>query len=616
MTHGYHGKILRVNLTTAELRDEPLSEALARQYLGGSGLAARYLYDETNAATDPLGLDSLLCFMVGPFVGTPVPAANRFAVAARSPLTGIWGEADSGGRWGSALKGAGYDGILITGRAKSPAYLWIEDGQAELRDASHLWGLDTYELDLGAEMACIGPAGERGVRFASVMTGRHDGRAAGRTGMGAVMGSKNLKAIACRGHQRPSLADREALVRSVREMIPAIRQGTANMHKYGTANGLLSFERLGDMPIRNWRVGKWTQGAESISGQHMAETILTDTYACGGCPIGCGRVVEITQGPYAGVKGAGPEYETCAVMGSLCLIDDIEAVAKLHELCNRYGMDVISTGAVIAFAMEAKEKGLIEEGPDWGDAQGAIALLERIAHQEDDLARLLGQGVRAAAAELGGQAQEFAMHVKGLEMPMHDPRAFYSIAPGYATSNRGACHLQALSHIFARSVTMPEIGVHEVLDRHAVEGKGELAANAQNLMCLFDSLTQCKFVMFGGVKLTHMTEWLRAITGWDVTNEEMLTIGERIYNLKRMYNVRLGVSRKDDTLPPRILVHRFPEGGAAGRLPPLGQMLADYYQARCWTVEGIPSPEKLAELGLEEAIEDLPWAMGDIMSKR
>ena len=616
MTHGYHGKILRVNLTTAELRDEPLSEALARQYLGGSGLAARYLYDETNAATDPLGLDSLLCFMVGPFVGTPVPAANRFAVAARSPLTGIWGEADSGGRWGSALKGAGYDGILITGRAKSPAYLWIEDGQAELRDASHLWGLDTYELDLGAEMACIGPAGERGVRFASVMTGRHDGRAAGRTGMGAVMGSKNLKAIACRGHQRPSLADREALVRSVREMIPAIRQGTANMHKYGTANGLLSFERLGDMPIRNWRVGKWTQGAESISGQHMAETILTDTYACGGCPIGCGRVVEITQGPYAGVKGAGPEYETCAVMGSLCLIDDIEAVAKLHELCNRYGMDVISTGAVIAFAMEAKEKGLIEEGPDWGDAQGAIALLERIAHQEDDLARLLGRGVRAAAAELGGQAQEFAMHVKGLEMPMHDPRAFYSIAPGYATSNRGACHLQALSHIFARSVTMPEIGVHEVLDRHAVEGKGELAANAQNLMCLFDSLTQCKFVMFGGVKLTHMTEWLRAITGWDVTNEEMLTIGERIYNLKRMYNVRLGVSRKDDTLPPRILVHRFPEGGAAGRLPPLGQMLADYYQARCWTVEGIPSPEKLAELGLEEAIEDLPWAMGDIMSKR
>jgi len=610
MAHGYRGKILRVDLTTGELRDEPLPEALARMYLGGSGLAAHYLYDETDDSTDPLGPHNLLCFMVGPFVGTPVPASNRFAAAARSPLTGIWGEADCGGRWGGALKSAGYDGILITGRAAPPVYLWIEDGQAELRDASHLWGLDTYELDLGAEMVCIGPAGERGVRFASVMSGRHDGRAAGRAGMGAVMGSKNLKAIACRGRQRASLADREALVHSVRQIIPTIRQGTANMHRYGTANGLLSFERMGDMPIRNWAVGQWTEGAERISGQHMAETILTDTYACGGCPIGCGRVVEITQGPYAGVKGAGPEYETCASMGALCVIDDIQAVAKLNELCNRYGMDTISTGSVIAFTMEAKERGLIEEGPDWGDAQGAIALVERIARQEDDLARLLGQGVRAAAGQLGGRAEEFAIQIKGMELPMHDPRAFYSLAAAYATSNRGACHLQALSHIFARTVTMPEIGVHEVVDCHAVEGKGELVAKAQDLMCLFDSLKQCKFVMFGGVKLSHMTEWLRAITGWDVDNEEMLTIGERIYNLKRMYNVRLGVSRKDDTLPSRILVHRFQEGGAVGRLPPLGQMLADYYQARGWTAEGIPTPEKLAELALEEAIGDLPYPVG------
>jgi len=600
MAHGYHGRILRVNLTSGGLQDEPLPEARARLYLGGSGLAARYLYDETDACTDPLGPENLLCFMVGPFTGTPVPASNRFAVAARSPLTGIWGETDCGGRWGGALKSAGYDGILITGQAESPAYLWIEDGQAELRDASHLWGLDTYELDLGAEMVCIGPAGERGVRFASVMSGRHDGRAAGRTGMGAVMGSKKLKAIACRGRQRAPLVDREALVQSVRQIIPAIRQGTANMHRYGTANGLLTFERLGDMPIRNWAAGQWTEGAERISGQRMAETILTDTYACGGCPIGCGRVVEITRGPYAGVKGAGPEYETCASMGALCLIDDIEAVAKLNELCNRYGMDTISAGSVIAFTMEAKEQGLVGEGPDWGDAEGAIKLVERIAGQEDDLARLLGQGVRAAAARLGGQAEEFAIEAKGMELPMHDPRAFYSLAPAYATSSRGGCHLQALSHIFARSVTMPEIEIHEVVDRYAVEGKGELVARAQDLMCLFDSLKQCKFVMFGGVKLSHMTEWLRAITGWDADNAEMLTIGERISNLKRMINVRLGVSRKDDTLPPRVLVHRFEEGGAAGKLPPLGRMLADYYQARGWTAEGIPTLEKLAELGLEE----------------
>jgi aldehyde:ferredoxin oxidoreductase len=538
--------------------------------------------------------------MAGPFTGTPVPASNRFAVAARSPLTGIWGEADCGGRWGGALKGAGYDGIVIIGQAESPAYLWIEDGQAELRDASHLWGLDTYELDLGAEMVCIGPAGERGVRFASVMSGRHDGRAAGRAGMGAVMGAKNLKAIACSGRQRAPLADREALVQCVRQIVPTIREGTANMHRYGTANGLLTFERMGDMPIRNWSGGQWPEGAERISGQHMAETILTGTYACGGCPIGCGRMVEISKGPYEGVKGAGPEYETCASMGSLCLIDDIQAVAKLNELCNRLGLDTISTGSVIAFVMEAKERGMLQEGPDWGDAQGAIALVERLARQEDDLSRLLGLGVRAAADHLGGQAEEFAIQVKGMELPMHDPRAFYSLAPAYATSSRGGCHLQALSHIYARSVIMPEIGVHEVLDRHTVEGKGALVAPAQDLMCLFDSLKQCKFVLFGGVKLSHMTGWLRAITGWDIHNEEMLTIGERISNLKRMYNVRLGVSRKDDTLPLRILVHRFQEGGAEGRLPPLGRMLADYYQARGWTPEGIPTRAKLTELGLEE----------------
>ena len=243
---------------------------------------------------------------------------------------------------------------------------------------------------------------------------------------------------------------------------------------------------------------------------------------------------------------------------------------------------------------------MLQEGPDWGDAQGAIALVERLARQEDDLARLLGLGVRAAAAQLGGNAEEFAIQVKGMELPMHDPRAFYSLAPAYATSSRGGCHLQALSHVFSRSVTMPEIGVHEVLDRHAVEGKGALVAPAQDLMCLFDSLKQCKFVLFGGVKLSHMTGWLRAITGWDMRNEEMLTIGERISNLKRMYNVRLGLSRKDDTLPLRILVHRFQEGGAAGKLPPLGRMLADYYQARGWSPEGIPTRAKLAELGLEE----------------
>jgi aldehyde:ferredoxin oxidoreductase len=616
--HGYHGRILRVDLTSGKIWDELLPETLARQYLGGSGLAAWFLYHETDAATDPRGPDNLLCFLVGPFTGTPVPTSNRFAVAARSPLTGIWGESDCGGRWGAALKESGFDGILISGQAPSPVCLWVEDGQAELRDASDMWGMDTYELDLGAEMVCIGPAAERGVRFAAIMSGREDGRAAGRTGLGTVMGVKRLKAIACRGRQRAGLADRTGLLASVRPMsrnlrgttvpplqgasTPAPSTASVGLHEYGTAGAVPALERFGDMPIRNWTVGEWEDGAQRISGQQMAETILTGTYACGGCPIGCGRVVEIKGGRFAGVKGAGPEYETLAAMGSLCLVDDLEAIAKLNEMCNRYGMDTITTGSVIAFVMEAKERGLLEEGPDWGDADGAIALVERIVRQEDDLARLLGQGVRAAAEKLGGQAREFAIHSKGLELPMHDPRGFFSAALGYATSNRGGCHLQAMSHVFERSVTMPEIGVHQPLDRHATERKGELVARAQDLMCLFDSLKVCKFAMLGGVRLSHLTDWLRAITGWDVDNEEMLAIGERIYNLKRMFNVRLGVSRKDDSVPTRLLVHRLAEGGTAGKLPPLGEMLADYYAARGWTPEGIPATEKLQGLGLRHSV--------------
>ncbi len=601
MPDGYCGTILRVNLTEGKVSRQSLEEGLLRQYIGGSGLAARFLYDETTAETDPLGPDNVLAFMTGPMVGTRVPTSNRFAAAARSPLTGLWGESDCGGRWGGELKRAGFDGILITGQAANPVYLWVEDGQAELRDASELWGLDTYELDLDGEVVCIGPAGERGVRYAAIMSGGRDGRAAGRCGLGAVMGSKKLKAIAVKGSSRVRAHDEARLTRSLRDILPVVKEHTAGMSRNGTAGGVLAFERVGDLPIENWRGGSWAEQAEAISGPRMTDTILTGTYACGGCPIGCGRVVEVNEGPFAGVKGAGPEYETCASFGSLCLIDDLPAVAKLNELCNRYGIDTISAGAVVAFAMEARERGLLDEGPAWGDAEGAVRLVHQIGQREGDLGRLLGEGVRRVAEAWGGRALDFAIHVKGLELPMHDPRAYFSLAVGYATSSRGACHLQSFGHVFARAAaTLPELGYSEPLDRHAAEGKGALTATTQDVMALFDSLKLCKFILFGKVTLTPILTWLDCVTGWGMGQEELMRVGERISNLRRMFNVRLGASRKDDWLPLRILVHRRGAGGAPDALPPLGRMLADYYAARGWDEEGIPRPEKLAELGLQK----------------
>lgn len=599
MPNGYCGTILRVNLTEGKITRQSLEEGLLRQYIGGSGLVARFLYDETTVETDPLGPDSVLAFMAGPLVGTRVSTSNRFAAAARSPLTGLWGESDCGGRWGGELKRTGFDGILITGQAASPVYLWVEDDQAELRDAGELWGLDTYELDLSEEVVCIGPAGERGVRYAAIMSGGRHGRAAARCGLGAVMGSKKLKAIAVKGSGRVQAHDEEGLTRSLREILPMVKEHTAGMSRNGTAGGLVTFEKSGDLPIENWRGGSWSEQAEAISGPRMTETILTDTYACGGCPIGCGRVVEVTEGPFAGVKGAGPEYETCASFGSLCLIDDLPAIAKINELCNRYGMDTISAGAVVAFAMEAREKGLLDEGPAWGDAEGVVRLVHQIGQREGELGWLLGEGVRRVAEMWGGRAMDFAIHVKGMELPMHDPRAFFSLAVGYATSSRGACHLQAFSHVFERVLTMPELGYPESLPRFQVEGKGGITAKLQDLMALFDSLKLCKFILFGQVNLEIILTWLNSVTGWEMGQEELMQIGERINNLRRMFNVRLGASRKDDWLPLRILVHRRGQGGAPDTLPPLGQMLADYYAFRGWDEEGIPRPEKLAELGLQ-----------------
>ena len=609
---GYAGKILRVDLSQGRVEMQALEEGLAKKFIGGSGLAAKILYDETGPETDPLGPENRLIFMTGPFAATPVITSGRHAVVTKSPLTGVFAESDSGGTWGPFLKRAGFDGVVIAGKSNKPVYIWVSDGKAEIRDATHLWGKDTYELEpiirkethSEAVVTSIGPAGEKGVRFASILNDGKDARAAGRGGTGAVMGSKNLKAIAVHGNQEIEMADPEGLRASLKEISPMVAKNAEGMRKNGTAGGVSAFEALGSLPLKNWKYqGRWEQQAAKIAGPAVTEKMLTGIYYCEKCVIGCGRRVKIDKGPYAGVEGAGPEYETIALLGSLCLVDDLEAIAKANELCNRYGMDTISCGAAIAFGMEAYEKGLITKKETgelellWGRGDVMVKMVEKIGKREG-LGDLLGEGVRIAAEKIGKNAVEFSLHVKGLEIPGHDPRCYNAGGVSYATSNRGACHLAGFSHTFERILSLPEIGVEKPLPRLETKGKGELAAKTQNVMGLFDALKVCKFTLFGGLKITPIASWYTMVTGVPMDVSQLLKIGERIFNQKRLYNVHCGISRKDDTLPARLLTLKRTGEGLTPNLPPLGEMLSEYYQVRGWSEEGIPTPEKLRDLGL------------------
>ena len=610
MKYGYMGKLLRVDLTHRKTSEQEFLEDSARKYIGGSGLGARFLFDETNENTTAFGEDNLLMFLTGPLVGTPVPFTGRHAVVTKSPL-GIWGEGDSGGSWGVTLKKTGYDGVIIVGKSEKPVYLFITEEGAQIKDAKYVWGKDTYETyeilkretTEKAEIIGIGPAAEKLANIAvTLCNGRH-ARASGRGGIGAVMGSKKLKSIVVFGNKRPKIAHPEKLRALVREYLPRVKERTKGASNYGTAGTVIKNGEIGDMPIKNWSMGKWEdEKFRKISGQAMAETILTGKYSCKGCVIGCGRVVKISDGPYAGVSGAGPEYEVLASLGSMCLIDNLNAIAMGNELCNRYGIDTISTGTAISFAMEAYEKGIITEKDTdgiqlaWGDEKAMIEMVHKIGKREG-FGKLLGEGVKSAAQEIGGNSAEFAIEVKGLEPPMHDPRAMGSMAVAYATYPRGACH-RGCSHYLERG-GIPELGYDSPLNRQQDEGKGIATAKMQDYAGLFNSLKICQMTLTS-TKLSEVLSCLNFVTGWDIDIEEFMQAGERATNLKRMYNIRLGLSRKEDTAPIRILTEEFKDGGAAGYLPHLGKMLNEYYQYRKWSKEGIPLPSTLEKLDLIE----------------
>jgi aldehyde:ferredoxin oxidoreductase len=611
---GYAGKILKVDLSERKIESEPLDPIAARKFLGGGGLAAHFMEREKmDWHQDIFDPGNILIFSLGPLTGLPAPFCSRYVVSAKSPLTHIWGEAHASGYWGPELKYCGWDAIMITGRAEEPVYFWIHDDQVEIRDAGEIWGMDTYQTEtflqdrLGGKtvrVASIGPAGENRSRMALIINDH--GRAAARSGLGAVMGSKNLKAIALKGNQKPEIAHPEEFRKYVKELTQIVMDAPPRqaLRKFGTDGAMMGLHEMGDVPIKNWRLGKWEEGCSMVSGQTMAETILTDHYACRGCPIGCGRIVEVKEGPYA-VSGKGPEYETAASFGPLCLNDNLEVVAKANDLCNRYGMDSISAGMTIAFAMECYEKGLITQkdtdGIDltWGNGEAIIQMLKKMAFREG-FGEVLTDGSWQAAQKIGKGSEDFAIQVKGQELALHDPRAFFSWAVANATAHRGACHILAPTYWVERGLTFSDLGYDKPLDRFAVEGKGTWVKVFQDFCEVLESLVLCKFSLYGNWRGNHILQLINLTTDWGMDFKEMIRTGERGFNLKRMINVRLGVTSKDDTLPKRILTEPLQEGGAQGRVPPLEVMLKEYYQARGWDEQGIPTPTKMKELGLAE----------------
>ena len=610
---GYHKKLLRVNLSNRKVEVEDLDENLIRKYIGGLGIEAKILYEETTPETDPLSPGNILMAVTGPYTGTGVPTSGRHHLVSRSPLTGFFGESNVGGSWAVHLKRAGFDGILIKGKSEAPVYLWIRDGKMEFRDARPIWGKDSYEsaewlkqeTAKEATAAVIGPAGERMAKIASIPHIGHIVRAAARTGLGAVMGSKNLKAVVVFGEGPIPIAKPDELKARIKEITPHIQQATEAFGKFGTSGGIDNYEKIGNFPIKNWRQGRWP-GAKKISGVAMHDTILSGRKACMHCPIACGRHIKVTEGPYAPMDCEGPEYETIGTLGGLCLVDDLVAIAKANQLCNRYGLDTISAGGIIAFAMEAYEKGIITRSDTdgvelvWGNGKAVVEMVHKMGKGEG-IGRLMTEGSKRMAEALGKNAIEFAIHVKGLEPSAHDPRRFFSQALSYATAARGACHNASWSHPYELALSMPEIGIPEPQDAYQIEGKAEFTAKLQDLMCVMDALIICRFSQVGkAVNVTNHVDWLNLITGWNMEIPEYMKVGERLFNLKRMYNCRLGASRKDDLLPYRFLTLNRTGEDLTNQLPPIGKLLGDYYAYRGWSEDGISTPQKLEELGLDE----------------
>ncbi len=620
MAHGYTGKILRVDLTNHKIETETRGDDWYRMFLGGRGMVAYYLLTETPRQVEPFAPENILVFAAGPITGAAVSGQGRNGAGAKSPLTGGFGNAEGGGYWGAELKRAGYDGIVITGRSDKPVYLWLHDGQAELRDASHLWGKtsgqteDALRDELGdraIRTALIGPAGENRVRFAAIVNDRS--HFVGRNGLGAVMGSKNLKGIAVRaapGKGKMELAN-PAGVQAVAKWMGTHLDLTAGLHDHGTARVLRSLSKAGGLPSFNFRDGHFDAN-EKITGQTMTATILVKQETCYACAVRCKRVVQVNDSPYGSVDPlyGGPEYETLAAFGSLEGNDDLIALAKANELCAAYGYDTISLGNVIAFAMECFERGILStadtDGVElkYGNAKAMLALIEKITRREG-FGDVLAEGVARAARLIGRGAEDLAMHVHGQELPMHEPRLKQGLGVGYAVSPTGADHNHAMhdTYYLKESATLNDLRVLEPAARplpanDLSETKVRMLTAFQNWMHFWDSAVMCQFLPYSA---EQMTDLMNAATGWELETKDYLRIGERAATLARLYNLREGWDSREDTLPKRFF-EPFQSGPLAGTAVPREYFAAatrQYYTLMGWDADGVPTDERLRELGVE-----------------
>jgi aldehyde:ferredoxin oxidoreductase len=614
------GKILRVDLTNGKITEEFPDEETLRLYLGGAGLGTKFLIDEVPKGIDPLGPENKLIFMTGPLTGTPSPSTGRYSVVAKSPLTGAWGEANSAGFWGRDLKRSGFDGVILECISPKPVYLVTEDGKAELKDASHLWGKNTSDTtkaikeDLGEKfnVSCIGIGGENLVKYAAIMNDcdkPYWGRAAGRCGLGAVMGSKKVKAIASKGNAKIEVANPDEYKAEAKQRYDWVNQSLLKMtlEVFGTATMLDLVHVKGGLPTRNWQTGIF-EGADSINGTAINETILTDRKPCFACPIACGRLAEIKEGKYKS-KGEGPEYETLGTFGSMCGVDNLEAITLAHFLCNEYGLDTISAGNTVGFSMECFQKGILtKEDTDglelnFGDADLIIELVHKIGKREG-IGDLLAEGTRNMANKLGKDSIRFAMQVKGLELPAYDSRAAKITGLAYATAPRGGDHMAAWiegpAFLSMPFMLIEDADVGDPLQE--IPEKTFILKDLEDGFGVFDAIGGCKFM---GIVLSA-EDWASLISklfGYDFTADDFRKTGERLFNLSRIYNIREGLTRADDTLPARLLEEPLPEGPAEGQTVNLDVLLDAYYEFRGWDKNGVPTKEKLKELDLEWAID-------------